>query len=168
MATGGHGVRFSAKWEEEENYWARVGIIGESACWLLCRARHNNHSPSGFEWGYLGSGPAQLALAILCDYLGEPQLASRFYQEFQEEAVARWKDEEWTLTEQELAEWFNKATRSERLRLTREAITLERQLDSMYESESDFDFRRAEELNDRIIELSVQVDELRRTRRSGC
>ncbi len=24
-----------------------------------------NHSPSGFEWGYGGSGPAQLALAIL-------------------------------------------------------------------------------------------------------
>ncbi len=127
-----------------------------------------NHSPSGFEWGYLGSGPAQLALAILCDYLGDPQLALRFYQEFKEDTVARWKDEAWTLTEQEIAKWFNEATRDERLRLTREAITLERQLDRMYESESDFDFRRAEELNNRIIELSVQADELRRTRRSGC
>jgi hypothetical protein len=27
--------------------------------------RHRNHSPDGFEWGYHGSGPAQLALAIL-------------------------------------------------------------------------------------------------------
>ena len=27
-----------------------------------------NHSPDGFEWGYYGSGPAQLALALLCDY----------------------------------------------------------------------------------------------------
>lgn len=26
------------------------------------------HSPTGLEWGYLGSGPAQLALAILCDH----------------------------------------------------------------------------------------------------
>ena len=34
VATGGHGVGFSAKREEEQNYWARVGIIGESACWL--------------------------------------------------------------------------------------------------------------------------------------
>jgi hypothetical protein len=125
-----------------------------------------NHSPSGFEWGYLGSGPAQLALAILCDYLGQPQLALRFYQEFKEETVARWNDDEWTLTEGELAEWFNKAARDERLRLTREAIALERQLDNMYENEFDFDFRRAEELNDRIIELSVQADELRRTRKS--
>jgi len=126
-----------------------------------------DHSPSGFEWGYLGSGPAQLALAILCDYLGDPQLAVRFHQELTEESVARWKDDEWTLTEQGLAQWFNKASRDERLRLTREAIMLERQLDGMYESESDFDFRRAEELNDRIIELSVRADELRRARRSG-
>lgn len=29
-----------------------------------------NHSPDGFEWGYGGSGPAQLALAILLDALG--------------------------------------------------------------------------------------------------
>ncbi len=29
-----------------------------------------NHSPSGFEWGYAGSGPAQLALAILADHFG--------------------------------------------------------------------------------------------------
>jgi hypothetical protein len=29
-----------------------------------------NHSPDGFEWGYGGSGPAQLALAILADCLG--------------------------------------------------------------------------------------------------
>jgi hypothetical protein len=28
-----------------------------------------NHSPNGFEWGYSGSGPAQLALAILADHL---------------------------------------------------------------------------------------------------
>lgn len=29
-----------------------------------------NHSPTGFEWGYGGSGPAQLALAILADHFG--------------------------------------------------------------------------------------------------
>jgi hypothetical protein len=126
-----------------------------------------SHSPSGFERGYLGSGPAQLALAILCDYLGEPQLAVRFDQEFTEDIGARWKGDEWTLTEHEIAEWFNKAARDERVRLTRQAIALERQLDSVYPREPDFDFQRAEELNDRIIELSVQADELRRTRRSG-
>jgi len=29
-----------------------------------------DHSPDGFEWGYGGSGPAQLALALLADALG--------------------------------------------------------------------------------------------------
>src|SRR5215470_1617278 len=29
------------------------------------------HSPNGFAWGYHGSGPADLALAILVDYLRE-------------------------------------------------------------------------------------------------
>src|SRR3990172_3453263 len=29
------------------------------------------HSPTGFCWGYAGSGPADLSLSILCDMLGE-------------------------------------------------------------------------------------------------
>lgn len=33
-----------------------------------------NHSPTGFEWGYNGSGPAQLALAILADHFGPDHL----------------------------------------------------------------------------------------------
>jgi Family of unknown function (DUF6166) len=30
-----------------------------------------NHSPTGFGWGYGGSGPAQLAVALLADALGD-------------------------------------------------------------------------------------------------
>lgn len=30
-----------------------------------------HHSPSGFEWGYNGSGPCQLAVAILVDVYGD-------------------------------------------------------------------------------------------------
>ena len=33
-----------------------------------------NHSPSGFEWGYGGSGPAQLALAFLLDYTDDESI----------------------------------------------------------------------------------------------
>ena len=51
-----------------------------------------NHSPDGFEWGYHGSGPAQLALAILADYLshrGIPtSLALQPYQEFKRQFIA--------------------------------------------------------------------------------
>ena len=31
-----------------------------------------NHSPDGFSWGYNGSGPAQLALAIILELTGTP------------------------------------------------------------------------------------------------
>jgi hypothetical protein len=47
------------------------GIQGfRSLPWRLDLA---NHSPDGFEWGYGGSGPAQLALAILADALEAPE-----------------------------------------------------------------------------------------------
>ncbi len=34
--------------------------------------RCHNHSPDGFNWGYGGSGPAQLALAIMLRLTGKP------------------------------------------------------------------------------------------------
>lgn len=41
-----------------------------------------NHSPDGFEWGYGGSGPAQLALAICCELLeGDAARALAVYQD---------------------------------------------------------------------------------------
>ena len=33
------------------------------------------HSPDGFEWGYGGSGPAQLALALAADVLADDEAA---------------------------------------------------------------------------------------------
>lgn len=47
----------------------------------------SNKSPSGFAWGYGGSGPAQLALAILLEVLPKAEAISK-YQKFKEEVVA--------------------------------------------------------------------------------
>ena len=33
--------------------------------------KYHNHSPDGFNWGYGGSGPAQLALAIMLEITGK-------------------------------------------------------------------------------------------------
>lgn len=41
-----------------------------------------NHSPDGFSWGYGGSGPAQLALAILLEYFNDDEMALAHYQQF--------------------------------------------------------------------------------------
>lgn len=49
-----------------------------------------NHSPTGFAWGYLGSGPSQLALALILDRTGDPDRALALYQGFKAEVVARW------------------------------------------------------------------------------
>lgn len=65
-----------------------------------------NHSPAGFEWGYGGSGPAQLALAILADYLGDDEQAMTIYQEFKRAVIARLDSDEWTLFEDEIAAWW--------------------------------------------------------------
>lgn len=46
-----------------------------------------NHSPTGFAWGYLGSGPAQLALAIMLELYPE-RIALEKYQQFKVETVS--------------------------------------------------------------------------------
>jgi hypothetical protein len=48
-----------------------------------------NHSPTGFNWGYGGSGPAQLALAILLEK-APLDVAKANYQDFKFEYVAKW------------------------------------------------------------------------------
>lgn len=51
-----------------------------------------NHSPTGFEMGYSGSGPAQLALAILLEVFPQA-LAVELHQAFKAFIVAKHKDE---------------------------------------------------------------------------
>ena len=61
-----------------------------------------NHSPTGFEWGYGGSGPAQLALALLADYLADDQEALECYQNFKVAVVAKLRHDRWDLTSQQI------------------------------------------------------------------
>ena len=63
-----------------------------------------SHSPDGFNWGYGGSGPAQLALAILLDYAGK-EVALRHYQQFKWDFVVNWKDC-WKFTGDEIEMWL--------------------------------------------------------------
>ncbi len=63
-----------------------------------------NHSPDGFSWGYHGSGPAQLALALLLDLGVDEKWAARHHQDFKRAFVAGW-GESWTLTGSEIDAW---------------------------------------------------------------
>lgn len=59
-----------------------------------------NHSPDGFNWGYGGSGAAQLALAIMCnEYSPNPILHPVHYQEFKWRVIAQLEaGKAWTLS----------------------------------------------------------------------
>lgn len=61
-----------------------------------------NHSPTGFEWGYGGSGPAQLALALLADCLGDDEEAIGQHQDFKSLCVAQLAYAAWTLTDADI------------------------------------------------------------------
>jgi len=46
--------------------------------------KYRNHSPDGFNWGYGGSGPAQLALAIMLELTDKAD----GYQDFKWSVIA--------------------------------------------------------------------------------
>jgi hypothetical protein len=54
-------------------------------------------SATGFEWTYEGAGPAQLALALLADHLGDDLGALALYPAFMQRVVAE-LDNSWELT----------------------------------------------------------------------
>ncbi len=63
-----------------------------------------NHSPTGFEWGYGGSGPAQLALALLADHLGDDEMAVKLHQQFKFAIVSGLPYQGWQLTSEQITE----------------------------------------------------------------
>jgi hypothetical protein len=63
-----------------------------------------NHSPDGFQCGYSGSGPAQLALALLAD-LYDDDVALEHYQAFKSDVIAGLDSGQWVLSESFIRSW---------------------------------------------------------------
>jgi hypothetical protein len=84
----------------------RVAEPGKKLRPLRPRLDLYNHSPTGFEWGYGGSGPAQLALALLADVLGDDEAAVQLHQQFKRAVIAGLpRDDEWRLDEDYIRQW---------------------------------------------------------------
>ena len=64
-----------------------------------------NHSPDGFQWGYGGSGPAQLALALLLDVTDDPELSVRLHQTFKRHFVVAW-GVKWQIWSDDIKTWI--------------------------------------------------------------
>lgn len=89
-----------------------VGVTDGYRAYVLRHACGGNQpcvSPSGFEWGYAGSGPAELALALLADALpgerGQPTFPLAALH-FKEQVVSDFEYDGWVLSETEIRAWF--------------------------------------------------------------
>jgi len=95
-------------WEAEDGKEVWVCEDGKQVTPLPLRLDIDNKSPTGFAWGYAGSGPAQLAIAILAHATGDKVLAGnpRFFQRYTEEVVVRLPGKEgFVITKESVLEW---------------------------------------------------------------
>jgi len=98
-----------------------VHVKDEHSAWHKPLTHVCYHSPDGFEWGYPGSGPADLALAILVDFLeedpteaqvyaktgkGSPSAAVHCHLKFKDKFVAGLPKAHWRLTAEEIRKWY--------------------------------------------------------------
>ena len=61
-----------------------------------------------FAWGYGGSGPAQLAYAILRDYTGDIKVSELLYQLFKWEVISKIKGDSFLLTDKDIDAFLEK------------------------------------------------------------
>lgn len=84
------------------NLWANVPLYLDEV----------NHSPTGFEWGYRGSGPAQLSYALLRVYFrvchgDDTQDAARgLYMYFKDDIICGIQKPEWELDSSIIDGWL--------------------------------------------------------------
>jgi len=63
----------------------------------------------GIEWSYEGPGPAQLALAILVDHLGDASRAKELHQAFMQRVVANFNND-WEMRSDDVARAISNIT----------------------------------------------------------
>lgn len=90
-----------------EGVGPQIVLRNERPLSLKTSLKLHPHSPNGFNWGYGGSGPAQLALALLYNATHDRNLALDNYQVFKWEYVSRWGDS-WQITDQEILAWLRR------------------------------------------------------------
>ena len=86
-----------------------VELDNESYCTKLSFEKSlqiADHSPDGFQWGYSGSGPAQLAAAILYEITDDVDLSREYYQLFKNDHVSQWNDT-FEISELEVRIWLS-------------------------------------------------------------
>lgn len=69
------------------------------------------HSPDGFQWGYGGSGPSDLALSIMTDYFSRQGVVTSLteadgcYQAFKWDFISKIAEDGWSITDEQIHQW---------------------------------------------------------------
>ncbi len=84
------GTYQPADYDLDQDEQCQLFVDGQEVS-LANSLKIRNHSPTGFNWGYGGSGPAQSALAICLHIFGNPHVAQALYQSFKSTFVAHWQ-----------------------------------------------------------------------------
>lgn len=97
------------------------GVRTPSGCLVTCdgvelpaRRELRNHSPTGFDWGFNGGGPMQLALAMLCDFFQDDQKSMEHYQEFARDIIAPIGQQTWSIKSESMVDWARGKMREKR------------------------------------------------------
>jgi Family of unknown function (DUF6166) len=80
-------------WRAEDGKEVWVCEDGKKVAPLPLRLDIQNKSPTGFAWGYGGSGPAQLAIAILAHAAGD-ETARNLWMDFKWKVIGHLQQEE--------------------------------------------------------------------------
>lgn len=70
-----------------------------------------NHSPDGFNWGYGGSGPAQLALALLLQTGLSDHDVIHMYQLFKQDVISKLPQSDFTMNYTDITSWIEQHER---------------------------------------------------------
>jgi len=90
------------------------GVYHENAVYIDGRQidtansrRLRDHAPDGgVSWNYLGSGPSQLALALLLHFGATDNEALNWYFEFKQEIIANLPPTDFTMEDTRVTEWL--------------------------------------------------------------
>ena len=107
--------------DHSKSYAARRNDMGTIVEVLICSEGGNRlrsyplpirldlveQSPTGFDWGYGGSGPAQLAIAILADLTVDDLYSKARYMSFKWDVVAKLPSLGWVRHEDRFQEWVD-------------------------------------------------------------
>lgn len=107
MMTRDDGVRYTCEGMDADRAGPVAVIVNRDGLARPLNPRFDlrNHSPDGFQYGYGGSGPAQLALAMLADFYDD-RTAKRLYQQFKWDMIATlYQGDSWTITGDQIVSW---------------------------------------------------------------